>query len=367
MNANYSTCAVVDSSGLLKTLQGALQGGYRREEQLIAILDFLALAEGIVLNDQLLVVEAGLGFAGGLGRHTQRDREGKEIEQENEGWHELIKPLHEAGIIESKPVQVQAERLPDTLKSKGAPLSQDAWFETGRIIGAEKQFKVAALPMMRQRQVYETFSNTSLHHSITDLSGRYESLKEILAKLRSSMGSTADYLMLPIPPIGINILNRCSSREDLIVRALEVREGYSSLRRSLSELRHDLADPYTSPKKKTQLIKSWAKSWRTLATYEDSLSVVELANTTTGMLESERELAASAASAITMNPEGMISALIKKGMEAVSSWRVRVLHQTARNYLNTSDHAMALLTERVFQVNLSMRELEKVNNATSPK
>ena len=352
--------AIVDSSGLLKTLQGALQGGYRREEQLLTILDFLALAEGVVLNDKLVVVEAGLGFNSGNNRHSRSGTDDEDL-----GWHELIRPLEEAGIIDAKPVAIKAKRLPDQ-DARRSGVDQDAWFETGRIVAAEKELKIPALPMMRQRAVYQTFSNSTLHHCTTDLVGKYEDLKDALMEFRFHRELKGQFITLPIPPIGMKVLSRCENREDLVNGILELRDEYAALRKALRNLREDLADPHISPAKKSNLLAKWVKSWNTLATYDDHLSMIELANTTTGMLDSERELAANAAAAVTLNQEGLLSALMSRGIEAISAWRVRVLHQTAKHYLNTTDHTMAKRTESVFGVQLSRDAIESLNRATTP-
>lgn len=349
-SVSHLTASLVDGSGLLKTLQGAVQGGYRRPDQVITILDFLSLSESIVLNDELVVIEAGLGFGGGRMRHP-----GSEGER-NEGWHELIAPLAKAGVIPSEPLNAPpsrlGERLPHaSLGPRGRPESQfeqDAWFESSRLIGAEAATHIPAASMIRQREVYEKYSSARIHHEVTDLVGKYNSLKSALEHYRENV-SPSGYILLPVPPISLRILSNTQSREELLNRVLEVREEYSGLRSALSVLRQDLADPDVAPAKKGQLIGKWIQSWETLTKYENCTGRIEVGSTTTGMLRSTALKKEVAVAALSLTPKGLISELLEQGRESVASWRVRILHRTANQYLTTSDRQILTEVERIFR------------------
>lgn len=347
------TASLVDGSGLLKTLQGAVQGGYHRSDQVVTILDFLSLSESIVLNDEIVVVEAGLGFG------NLRNRNPNSEEEINEGWHELISPLAEAGVIAEKPVSAQAAKLGENRPQTGfqrnsghtppgPQFEQDAWFESGRLIGAEALLQIPAASMIRQREVYEKYSSARIHHEVTDLVGKYRGLKSALEQYRENV-SPFGYILLPIPPISLQILHNAQTRDQLITRVLEIRDEYSGLRDALSSLRQDLADPNQTPEKKGQLIGKWIQSWETLTKYANCNGVIEIGNTTTGMLKNTALRKELAASALSLTTKGLISELLEQGRESVASWRVRVLHQTAKNYVSTSDQKILKEIERVFR------------------
>ena len=339
---SHLTASLVDGSGLLKTLQGAVQGGYRRSDLVITILDFLSLSESIVLNDEIIVVEAGLGY--GVSRNRSPKNEGKC----NEGWHELISPLAEAGVIANKPVKATAARIGgDSLQSQGDQFEQDAWFESSRLIGAEAMFKVPATSMIRQREVYEKYSSARIHHEVTNLVGKYHGLKSALEQYRENI-SPSGYILLPVPPISLQILHNAQNREQLITRLLEIRDEYSGLRDALSSLRQDLADPSLTPEKKGQLIGKWIQSWETLTKYKNCTGAIEVGNTTTGMLRNTELRKEVATSALSLTTKGLISELLEQGRESVASWRVRVLHRTAKQYLCTSDRQILTEIERIF-------------------
>ncbi len=310
----HLTASLVDGSGLLKTLQGAVEGGYHRSNQIVTILDFLALSESIVLNDEIVVVEAGLGFGNSKNRNSKIENE------KNKGWHELISPLAEAGVIADKPVSAPTAKLgKNRVQTKfqknicRKQFEQDAWFESGRLIGAEALLQIPAASMIRQREVYEKYSSSRIHHKVTDLVGKYNGLKSALEQYRENV-SPFGYILLPIPPISLQILHNVQTRKELITRVLEIRDEYSCLRSALASLRQDLADPDQAPEKKGKLIKKWVQSWETLTRYENCNGVIEIGNTTTGMLKNTALRKEIAVSALSLTTKGLISELLEQGL-----------------------------------------------------
>lgn len=320
------------------------------------------------MHDKLVVSASELGYRASDSRTKNR----KYQYQENEGWHELIQPLVDADVIYEDPIKPRVNRYrpPPSYQSPAREekeRQQDAWYETGRIISLEQNLHIPALPMIRQRQTYEKEGNVSIHHTVTNLTGKYSEMKKTLMDFRYHESISQNYGIIRIPPIAFEVVSKAPNKQSLIQQSLELRDKYTSLRDSLRQLRQDLADPSTSPINKARAIKSWNKSWETLTKYDDLASLVTVANTTTGMLDIEREKAERASSALTMDFDGIVSNILRLGVGALASWRVRVLHNTARQFLNTSNQQLAISTERLFNRTLDRRDFEKVDKITQPR
>ncbi len=114
--------------------------------------------------------------------------------EQKEGLHELIQPLVDAGVVYNKPIQAASTFNGRPSGSRiGSSLQTDAWYETGRIVGIEKKYHIPALPMIRQRQYYEISGNVNLHHTVTNLAGKYSELKKALMNFRYNQTITKSF------------------------------------------------------------------------------------------------------------------------------------------------------------------------------
>jgi len=326
-NNNFISRALVDYSGFSKTIKD-IHGRFN----LLNFLDFCSIIEGIVLHDKLIIVG------------------GKKL---LEGAYELLQPLFREGIIEfetskSTPAKLSADYNPSSLnnnrfydnRTKSYPLPgyglNDAWFETGRLIGAERTHNLPSLTLLRQRPFYEKEANVGQEHSICDLIAKYEELRDSLLKLRQSVTlEIIPYIVIPIPPLPLLLLQRTDKLDDIMYNILEIRHEFRKLRDSLTALREDLADTYIQPIKKLKIINSWKMSWDSLNKYSRSNDFFAMANATSKMIEYKDLAKGIGVDAIRW--ADLIELFLITCVNAFYSWKVRVLHSMADNYLSTPD------------------------------
>ena len=245
MEELFLSDALVDYGGIAKTVND-LYGRF----SILQFLDFCSLTEGIVLHDRLIMVGA------------------KQLPKK---WEAALKPLIDHNVLIPEPSPSRPMYLgmrPDRGEGFDSRLgftSEDAWYETGRLIGAEQKHHISTLPFARQKPFYEKSAHTVEDHSVCNLIGQYDGFSEALQRIRESTRLPIHpYLTIPIPPIPLLVLKRSNKPEDLLLNTLEIREEYEKLRNSLRSLREDLGDPQVQVKRKLKLIESWKKSWKTL-------------------------------------------------------------------------------------------------------
>lgn len=275
--AHYSD-ALVDYSGLSKTL-----GDLGHSFSLLEFLDLCAVLEGIVLHDRLVVVGGDSlisSFVETKRSQTRQSPLSRHVTSRvvpspgMERWRNLVKPLVDAGVLVSAPRTSLGDPGPKPADAAGergfnarahvyrglAPMlarstELDSWYEAGRLLGAEQDLGCPPLALIRQRPFYERGGQAKPRHTVCDLMGRYQDLASALVDLRARTRlSMAPFLEVPIPPLPLVVLKLCSSYEDIVPRALDVREDYADLRASLRSLRSDLADDTLSPQKKWAVI-----------------------------------------------------------------------------------------------------------------
>jgi len=345
--------ALVDYAGILKTV-----GDLQEEFSLINLLDYCVLVEGLVLHNRLVMV--------GSDEHSRSGRVGDKIQ-------EKLKPWIDEGVIvfDTTPppvedIQVLTNGLV-TIGNRtrgGKSLDQkleDAFFETGRLIACEKAHRRPALPLLRQAPYYEKHVNVPQDHAVCDLIGKYRSLKEAVESIRdSSHISLQPYIAIPVPPLALEALKRCKQPEDILISALEMRDNYSTLRESLSSLRELLLDPSVSPSKKYDHIESWQRSWKSLEDYSRSASLLQLANSSNEMLDANKLFDGIDIEDVKWSI--IVKKMLEKAERGWYSWRVRMLHRTAKQYLNTSDQEMNSLVEIVFQHRVNQDDIRQVKS-----
>lgn len=357
----FTSDALVDYSGLSKTVAD-IQRGF----SLVEFLDACALVEGIVLHDRLLVVGGDLLFPA----KAEQSRLG--------ALAEPLHPLVDAGVLHIAPKTGPARfmgprpeheegehghnadaafwRQHERVITRSTEL--DSWYESGRLLGAEEALRCSALALIRQRPHYEPAVRAKADHTVCDLFGRYKDMRTSLEALRRvSRLPYEPYFAVPIPPLPLLALKACSSPEDLIPRALAVRDDFSKLRASLRQLREDLADETTPPKKKLAAIRSWKRSWATLD--HDQASIIELGNSALDAADLNKATEELGLDSVSLSK--VIQLALNATVQRLYRWRVRLLHRVAKSYLSTPDSDLNRQVERLFGTQVTHAQLQAVS------
>lgn len=349
----YHSVALVDYSGLGKTIND-LRGSF----SLLEFLDLCAILEGVVLHDRLIVVQ----------EHNAPER-----------WQDLLKPLYEGGVILPEPTETPAiapgprpERFQDqrqynsaalSMRQRGHPFQKstllDSWYETGRLLGAEREYGCSPLPLIRQRPFYEKYGQTYERHTVCNLFGRYRELAEALASIRSESRLTlVPYTVVPIPPIPLLVLQLCRSYDDVLPRVLDIREDYTKLRTSLCGLREELADESVPPMKKLKAIRSWRRSWATLEEYDQKAGMLEIADNALDIPDLNNAIDSIGLDVVRLDK--LLQVALAASRRAFHKWRIRLLHKAAKNYLRTPDSDLNNQIYRLFGRRIHPNELAEL-------
>lgn len=353
MSELHANDAIVDYAGMLKTV-GDLQDRF----SLMNLLDYCVIVEGLVLHNRLVMV--------GASEHarSEESRLGGKI-------REKLRPWLDEGVLvfdtEPTPLQDVRAMTNDLVtignRTRGGQsrdiMLEDAWFETGRLVASEKARRRPALPLLRQAPYYERSAHVPQDHAVCDLIGKYRTLKDAIESIRDNTRlALQPYMAVPIPPLALSALQRCRHPDDILVVALELRQKYRKLRDALSELRELLLDPAVSPNKKHDHIESWQRTWRSLEDYTRSAALLQLANSSNEMLDANKMFDGLDVEDIKWSI--IVKKLLEKAERGWHSWRVRMLHRTAKQYLKTSDQAINAIIETVFKHRVNQEDVQKV-------
>jgi len=296
-----------------------------------------------------------------------------------ERWRNVVKPLVDAGVLVAAPrtpVGNPGPRPGDSPGKRGfnarpiasRPLEPmlarstevDSWYEAGRLLGAEVQLGCPPLALIRQRPFYERGGQTRPRHTVCDLMGKYQDLASALADLRTrSRLSMVPFLVVPIPPLSLIILKLCSSYDDVLPRALDIREDYADLRASLRSLRESLADDTVSPAKKHSFITSWQRSWTTLREYGEGSSKVELASNALDIPDLNSAIEGIGLNGVRLTE--LLKFAVNKTIHYFYSWRVRLLHSVAQRYLATPDAELSEQVQRLFKARVTENQVQALH------
>lgn len=351
---DYLNEALVDYSGIGKTVNDLLA-----RFSILQFLDFCSLVEGIVLYDRLIMVGGINSVVGGPNDNVE-DR-----------WNEGLKTFLDENVIVkekqrsrplnigNKPERNQINR--DSSYKLGFTLV-DAWYETGRLLGAEKLYRKPSLPLLRQKPFYEKSAHVIEDHSVCDLFGKYCNLKDVLSKIRkSSILPTVQYISVPIPPLPLLVIQRSNSVYDLLRSTLEVRHEYSKLRMSLSSLRQTLADLTIPPNEKMKAIASWSNAWVTLNKYENQASFFEMATASNNMLDVAKSLDGIGLDSFKWSK--IIEVMIGKFEKTFYEWKIRQLHKSAKHYLSIPESMFASEIKRLFGYQVTNADVNVLRQA----
>ena len=349
----HANDAIVDYAGVLKTV-GDLQDRF----SLMNLLDYCVIVEGLVLHNRLVMVGATPHAV------SEGSRVGEKI-------REKLKPWMDEGalVFDTEPAPLQDIRaMTNDLvtignrtrggQSRDAML-EDAWFETGRLVASEKARRRPALPLLRQAPYYERSANVPQDHAVCDLIGKYRTLKDAVESIRDNTRlDLQPYIAVPIPPLALSALQKCRHPEDILTAALELRHQYRKLREALSGLRELLLDPAVPPSKKREHIESWQRTWQSLEDWSRSAALLQLANSSNEMLDANKMFDGLDVEDVKWSV--LVKKLLEKAERGWHSWRIRMLHRTAKQYIKTSDQAINSLVEAVFQHRVVQDDVQKV-------
>jgi hypothetical protein len=353
MTELHANDAIVDYAGILKTV-GDLQDRF----SLMNLLDYCVIVEGLVLHNRLVMVGSTPHAA------SAESRVGRTIS-------EKLKPWLDEGVLvfDTEPAPLQdIQRMTNDLVTIGNSTRdaqsqyrrlENAFFETGRLVAAEKARRRPALPLLRQAPYYERSANVPQDHAVCNLIGKYRTLKDALESMRDNTRlQLQPYIAVPVPPLALSALQKCKHPQDILTAALELRQQFRKLRDALGDLRELLLDPAVPPSKKTDHIASWQRTWQTLDDWTRGAALLQLANSSNEMLDANKMFDGLDVEDVKWSV--LVKKLLEKAERGWHSWRIRMLHRTARNYINTSDHAMNSLVETVFQHRIVQADVQQV-------
>jgi hypothetical protein len=338
----YVSQALVDWSGFGKTI-GDVQGGF----SLLEFLDYCTVLEGIILYDELIPVGEKL----------------------NDKWETEINLLQAAGLlskeeVKSKPADVgprpdDRNRTPYSHPNTNIARSGlvDSWYETGRLIGAEKATGISALPLLRQRSTYEKYALVKEEHTFCSLVAQHKDLSYALQELRKkSRLAMVPYYVVPIPPVPLMVLERSTRKEDFLQSALAIREEFASLRHALTDFRELLDSPDVSLAEKVRYRSSWEKVWGTLGKYKDSPYSFDLADASKDKISIERSLDGIGMDSIALTK--IVEKAISETSELFRRKRIRMLHKAAKRYIESSDGHLNRQIARFYNCEVSERDFD---------
>lgn len=332
---------LVDASGLIKTIGDLLQ-----RPTPVELLDYCSVLESIILCDGIVVVG--------------------DVPQVNNGGTTLLERLASAGVIQqlraTRPVQIGIGRAVESDFARRSRLTHstesDAFYEVGRLLGAERDSGLGVLPLVRQRGLYREASGASAINDVANLFAKYDTLREGYIALRAMSRLPADdFAILPLPPLALTILSRSTDISNSIDRAIELRDEYSQLREKMRDLRSLLADPSISPRRKLELRARWAESWallsRDLSKYGvDSVGIGSAVPELFGAA-----LDSAAGATVSFDLSTVVRVIGATGVDVVKRWRLRLLHRSFRSFMRTSDSTLMEHAQRVAGVRFTADEM----------
>lgn len=328
--------AIIDYSGFEKTVNDIF-AGYEK----MRFLDLCAIIEGIVLYDKLIVV--GDSTIGNF-------QNSKNLFDNN------------IAVKYSEPLPPDRNRKKhnqeDIVHRRDWGYSlDDAWYETKRLLGAEKILGVPALRLEREKFYYSENALINVDNKLCyNLYGRYFDLKESLMNFRENISlGHGEYYTIPIPPLPLILLERMGVWDKSVfwMCLLEMRGEYKYLREELMNLKEIMMSAKISPLEKKKKYDKWIKIWNTLninEKYKSASTNLFLSNVNfinfSGVF-SETSLKK------VINVNSLIDNLSQWAEKEFYSWKVRLLHETSDNYMKRSDFELNQEIERLFGIRVS--------------
>lgn len=346
LDKKYQSKALVDSSGFGKTV-----GDVQNDFSLLEFLDYCTVLEGIVIYDELIPVA--------------------QLPRDDMSWQSEIDKLNKEGVLSKETIEsspLYRGNRPEEVRgwshakkrNKGYIARSslvDSWYETSRLLGAEKQTGISSLPLLRQRSFYEKYATVKEEHTFSSLIWQHKDLSHALQELRRrERYRLKPYYIVPIPPIPLLVLERSMRKEDFLLTAFELRNEFEDLRNSLTELRQVLDDEDINPIEAKKYRVSWEKRWGTLGRYKDSGYSIDIADTFKDSVNLEGSIDGFSIDSISL------SKILEKAFIEANKFRlqrrIRVLHKAAKNYITTSDASINRQIQRFYNVSVERKDFE---------
>jgi hypothetical protein len=324
-----------------------LLAGLNEQRDLFHALQFVTLAEAVVLRDSLVVVSVSDGSP-----ETDAERAEERVLVE-----EMMSPLIDAGSIRIEdlrltpgsdvPDYMSVDRPNVTVIAAEDDVIANVALMAGRSLTIERLRNTPSTTLPMQQTFYEMSANVRGDHSICNLSTHYASVSRALQALREGMQiDTSDYEVIPLPPIGLELFRAASSVEQLPTELVNLRERYQDLRFRLRQLKEMRADQSISLRRKATYSQKWMRAWEGLHTRYEFNGAVGLANTNSAIYK----LAPEVPGVMGFDPRSWINLLkaaVEEGPELWSRWRLRTMHRTLKAYVKAPDRELGEAVERI--------------------
>jgi hypothetical protein len=345
----------LDASALAKT-----SFSLKRKFSLIELLDLCSITEQLVLRDAIILTRS--------------------VYQVPQPMLEQITPwLNSDAILiaPSNPKPIKVSEAPNTPIFTSHPdvanhektTQQDAYRESGRLLGAQEAFKRSAMPLIRNFKTYDTLTKPKFSQLAFDHVARYQDDVDDLQKLLQELNKgIPNYVHMNFPPIALKILREAKSFDDIIKLSLQYRVAYSGLRKKMSEFEEMFRDPSIPPIKKMKEKQKWINAWNeNQKDFRDQYMV--LANGLVGILADGVDMFGNATSGnyVASSISGAGIALkgyknIRSIIERNESWALSPIRSAFIDSLSTSHSEIKYIVERLFNYDpKSFDELMKVS------
>lgn len=330
--------AIVDYSAFEKTLNDIFEGF---EE--MRFMDLCVLIEGIVLYDKLVIIGKTDASFGRNPNYKNADilvKNDVAVEYADKIAYVNIKKRHCREDVEQS-------------SDRGHSL-EDAWYETKRLLGAEKKLGIPALRLEREKFYYSENALVNVDNKLCfNLYGHYSDLRDALQNFRKNMSSNyGNYEVIPVPPLPLILFERMGRWDKKVFWdcLFELRDEYRNLRKELINLKEIMCSPCVSPLDKKAKYDKWIKIWNTLNIndkYKNAHTNLIFSNVNflefSGIFtETSLEKA--------VNADKLVKQLCGWAEKEFYSWKIRLLHETSNNYVRKSDYELNQEIMRLFQI-----------------
>ncbi len=331
--------------------------------EILDLFDVAAIIEAVVLHDRVELL-----FPSDL-----NDLERQFLD----AARDALGPLIKAGIVnivnydlpETKTTQSHSvdEELPSRVVLD-ADEDFTGWFilQTVRFNIAERASSGNAIVLPRQSAIYKMNRRVKAEHSICNLYLNYKSVRELAQLARyaskgkpSGIDGASAYWDLPLPPLCLDVLERCKTIDKIWTTAGDLWDEHLSIRRRHHEVIFNHGDKNSSPATREKQAKKLRQEWAKLAfKWRDRIDSFKMADTTsdlsqaTGILGEMGGLELSIAGDIALDPTAPLqwAKLIHRLYERVSGyWRLRNIHDSLESYWKVNDFELYRHFERLFK------------------
>lgn len=306
----------------------------------VEFADFCTIAEQIVLRDQIIIV----GQIDKFPAHLRL----------------VLKPLLDANVFVSPGIRFPVPQLsadPRQLQATRAAIArnlttatiEDATFEARRVLGAEAHFGVAATPLLRQLQHFGLVRRTCFEHSVWDVSSQYQRLSEFVFELRRRIQAAAELPQVSIPPIALQAIQRSRRFEQVIDNLLQIRRDFTPLREHMGDIEDRFRKGQISPGQLLELESAWRARWDGLVSKLGGPSGrLAIVRTSVPLLKDGIRIVTGLVNQDAFDVVAAAVGWIGPGFEVLGSLRIRPVHRSVSNYLNTSDKELLRSVARIF-------------------